>query len=508
MSPLPALPDPRPVPLPPCTLVIFGASGDLSRRKLLPGLYNLAVDGVLPEPFAVLGWGRTAMDDAAFRDTARRAVEQFSRRPIDEAVWSRFASRLFFQSGSTDDPASAELLKTSLARVEQSCAIPGNRIFYMAVPPAMVRPTICDLQRAGVVQPVTDPLYTRVIVEKPIGRDLPTAQAVNDALASVFAEPQIFRIDHYLGKETVQNILAFRFANTFFEPVFNQRYIDHVQITVAETGGVGTRAGYYEQAGALRDMAQNHMLQLLALVAMEPPWSLAADVVRDRRLDVLRALRRLEGPNVDASVVRAQYGAGIVGGEAVPGYRRESGVAPESTTETYVAMKVFVDNWRWAGVPFFLRTGKRLRKHATEIVVRLKPVPPILFNADPNARLEPNTIRLRIQPDEGFSLSICSKTPGARVQVRPVVMDYQYGPSFEKVTPEAYERLLLDVMVGDATLFMRRDSVEESWRWITPILERWREREERWLPEYAAGGRGPVESDRLIETAGRSWFSL
>jgi glucose-6-phosphate 1-dehydrogenase len=490
----------------PCTLVIFGASGDLSRRKLLPGLYNLAVDGVLPERFAVVGWGRTALDDDAFRAIAREGVNEFSRRAVDDQVWHTFASRLFFQSGSADDAASVESLRRRIEDVERSLGLPGNRIFYLAVPPSVVVGSVEDLQRAGLVQPASASAYTRVIVEKPIGRDLPSARAINEALSGVFAERQIFRIDHYLGKETVQNILVFRFGNSLFEPLFNQKYIDHVQITVAETNGVGTRAGYYEEAGALRDMVQNHLLQLLALVAMEPPWSLEPDVVRDMRLGVLRSLRPLEGDAVDAHVVRAQYGPGTVGAQAVPGYRREQGVGSDSATETYVALKVLVDNWRWAGVPFYLRTGKRLARHTSEIVIQLKPVPQVLFNADPAAHLPPNVIGLRIQPDEGFSIRICSKAPGPRVAVRPVSMDYQYGPSFEKVTPEAYERLLLDVMVGDATLFMRRDSIEASWAFVTPILERWQARAERWLPEYAAGTWGPLEADRLIESCGRCWW--
>jgi|WetSurMetagenome_2_1015567.scaffolds.fasta_scaffold105504_2 glucose-6-phosphate 1-dehydrogenase len=489
----------------PSTLVIFGASGDLSRRKLLPGLYNLAVDDVLPERFAIVGLGRTAMTDDEFRSLARRGIEEFSRRTLDEAVWKGFSSRLFFQRGSADEPSSVADLRVRLEEIERSLEMPSNRIYYLAVPPSLVIPSVAGLKEAGLVAAPSGPVYSRVIVEKPIGHDLASAQQINEAVCRVFDESQVFRIDHYLGKETVQNILVFRFANSLFEPLFNQKYIDHVQITVAESGGVGTRAGYYEEAGALRDMVQNHLLQLLALVAMEPPWSLDADVVRDMRRGVLRSLRPVEGDAVDANVIRAQYGSGAVGGKPVPGYRRESGVAPDSTRETYVALCAHVDNWRWAGVPFFLRTGKRLARHTTEIVFQLKDVPPILFNANPGARLPANTITLRIQPDEGFSIGICSKTPGPRVAVRPVSMDYEYGPSFEKVTPEAYERLLLDVMVGDATLFMRRDTVEASWAWVTPILERWAQREERWLPEYSAGTWGPVEADRLIESNGRHW---
>jgi glucose-6-phosphate 1-dehydrogenase len=496
----------RAVHPPPCTLVIFGASGDLSRRKLLPGLYNLAVDKVLPDQFAIVGWGRSAMTDEEFRALARRGVEEFSRRQLDEEVWQGFASRLFYQRGSADEANTVDGLRERLDAIERSIGLPGNRIFYLAIPPSLVMRSVDDLRRAGLVAAPSAPAYTRVIIEKPIGHDLESARQVNEAVCRVFDESQVFRIDHYLGKETVQNILVFRFANSLFEPLFNQKYIDHVQLTVAEAGGVGTRAGYYEEAGALRDMVQNHLLQLLALVAMEPPWSLEADVVRDMRRGVLRSLRPLEGDDVDANVVRAQYGSGTVAGTPVPGYRREADVQPDSRTETYVALRAHVDNWRWAGVPFFLRTGKRLARQTTEIVFQLKEVPPILFNGNPGARLPANTITLRIQPDEGFSIGICSKTPGPSVAVRPVSMDFEYGPSFEKVTPEAYERLLLDVMVGDATLFMRRDTVEASWAWVTPILERWAARDERWLPEYAAGTWGPVEGDRLIESSGRNWL--
>jgi glucose-6-phosphate 1-dehydrogenase len=342
-----------------------------------------------------------------------------------------------------------------------------------------------------------------VIVEKPIGHDLASAEEVNRDLATALDEQQIYRIDHYLGKETVQNLMVFRFANSFFEPLFNQHFIDSVQITVAETEGVGSRAGYYEEAGALRDIVQNHLLQLLAVMAMEPPWSLDPNVVRDMRLGVLRSLRPIRGADVDQQVVRAQYSSGTIDGVQVPGYRREADVNPDSTTETFVALKLFVDNWRWAGVPFFLRTGKRLKQHVTQIAIQLKDVPQILFNAD--GRLQPNVLMLQIQPDEGFALRIYSKVPGPGLQLYPVRMDFQYGSNFEKVTPEAYERLLLDVMVGDATLFMRRDTIEASWAFATSLLERWVERQQHWLPEYRAGSWGPVEADRLIGMTGRRW---
>jgi len=348
----------------------------------------------------------------------------------------------------------------------------------------------------------------RLVVEKPIGRDLQSACAIDDALAAVFKEQQIYRIDHYLGKETVQNILVMRFANSIFEPLFNQKYVDHVQITVAEEEGVGTRAGYYEQAGALRDMVQNHLVQLVALVAMEPPFALDADVVRDEKLEVLQSLRPIEGAAVDAQVVRAQYAAGFELGARVPGYLEEKGVDPKSATETFVALQVFIDNWRWAGVPFFLRTGKRLPKRASEIAIQLKEVPPILFNRDPADRLMPDTLSIRIQPDEGFSFEINSKVPGPHVEIDPVKMDFHYGSEFGGTTPEAYERLLLDVMAGDPTLFMRRDAVEASWRWIGPILERWSADAEKPLPSYPAHEWGPSEAQALIESTGRRWRTL
>ena len=346
-----------------------------------------------------------------------------------------------------------------------------------------------------------------MIVEKPIGRDLESAKQINDAIAAVFDERQIYRIDHYLGKETVQNLLVLRFANSFFEPMFNARYVDHVQITVAEAEGVGTRGGYYDQAGALRDIVQNHMLQVLALVAMEPPRSLDADVVRDEKLEVLQSLRPIDAADVARSVVRAQYAAGLVLGKPVAAYVEEPNVARDSRTETYVALQIWIDNWRWAGVPFYLRTGKRLPKRASEVSVQLKEVPPILFNRDPSRRLEPNVLAVRLQPDEGFSLGISSKPPGSRYRIAPVKMDFHYSSTFGESPPDAYERLLLDVMAGDPTLFMRRDGVEASWQWITPILEGW-SRDSAPLPTYPAGTWGPAEADRPIEAGGRRWRAL
>jgi glucose-6-phosphate 1-dehydrogenase len=404
-------------------------------------------------------------------------------------------------------PGAFPSLGAKLDTVEHERGLPGNRIYYLATPPGMFVPIVEQLARARFVAPADSPTWARLIVEKPIGSDLQSAKAINDGIAKVFDERQVYRIDHYLGKETVQNILVLRFANSFFEPLFNHKYIDHVQITVAEAEGVGTRAGYYEQAGALRDMVQNHLLQLLSLVAMEPPHSLEADVVRNEKLELLQALRPIAGDDVDRQVVRGQYVAGGAAGERAKGYQDEPGVNRDSRIETFVALQVFIDNWRWAGVPCFLRTGKRLPKRASEISIRLKEVPPILFNKGPDKKLEPNVLALRIQPDEGFALSISSKVPGPRVQIYPANMDFSYCEAFGASSPEAYERLLLDVLAGDATLFMRRDSVETSWQWITPILERWAA-DQRPLSTYAAGTWGPADANRLIESTGRQWRAI
>jgi glucose-6-phosphate 1-dehydrogenase len=502
----------RPIAADPTTIVIFGGAGDLAHRKLLPALYNLHLDGLLPPRIAIVGVGRAAMTDERYREFAKDGIAHFSRRPLDESAWQTFAASAFYGQASIDQDDTLASLGSRLDLIEHERGLPGNRIYYLAIPPSLFAPTVKQLDRARFVprpSAGSEPSipFARLIVEKPIGRDLESARAIDDAIARVFPERSTYRIDHYLGKETVQNILVMRFANSIFEPLFNQKYVDHVQITVAETEGVGTRAGYYEEAGALRDMVQNHLLQLLSLVATEPPRSLDADVVRDEKLEVLLSLQPVGGRGVDGSVVRGQYAAGFVLGAPVPGYREEPGVSPQSRTETFVALKVFIDNWRWAGVPFFLRTGKRLPKRASEISVHLKAVPPILFNATPAARLEPNVLSIRIQPDEGFALGIVSKIPGPRVQVFPVQMDFHYGSTFGGSTPEAYERLLLDVMAGDPTLFMRRDAVEAAWRWAMPILERWAE-DPSPLPMYPAGDWGPPEADRLIESGGRRWRQL
>ncbi len=493
----------------PCTLVIFGGSGDLARRKLVPALYNLLLDGALSGNYAVLGTGRKPLTDTEFRESSREGVVKYSRQEIKDEVWANFEQRLFYVSGAIDDPKAYTDLRARLEQIEADLKLSGNRIFYLAIPPTSIAAAVEGLQKAGLVQPPDGKgPFSRVIVEKPIGHDLESARAINAAVARVFDESQVFRIDHYLGKETVQNILVLRFANSIFDPIWNHKYIDHVQITVSEAEGVGTRAPYYEDAGALRDMVQNHILQLLCLVAMEPPYSLDPDVVRNARMDVLRCLRPIAGKDAEKYTVRAQYSSGKVHGVDVPGYRREAGVKPDSTTETYVALKLFVENWRWSGVPFYLRTGKALTKRASEIAVCFKEIPQILFNANPDAPLASNILTLKIQPEEGLSLRIISKVPGSKAKTHPVAMNFRYGEAFGAPSPEAYERLLLDVMAGDASLFMRRDAVEASWTWITSILESWRTHGTKWLPEYAAGTMGPVEADRLIQSDGRNWHTL
>jgi glucose-6-phosphate 1-dehydrogenase len=515
----------------PCLLVIFGAPGDLSWRKLLPAVYNLNVDGVLPANFAVIGFGLGSEGDPDewIRQRARDGICRFSRQPLDESHWADFARMLFMVPGSFNDSRAYAQLKSRLEFVDHEFGIPGSRVYYLAIPPQFVSVCCEHLQSADMVQDADAPVaFTRVIVEKPIGHDLESAREVNRALAKAFQEEQIYRIDHYLGKETVQNLMVLRFANSIFEPLWNQKYIDHVQITVAEDEGLtqrdpktgeptGSRIGYYEGIGALRDMVQNHMLQILCLTAMEPPHSLEPDVVRDAKTAVLRCLHPLAPADVDKTVVRAQFIAGESHGQEVPSYRyevreyfasRKMPVPADSTTETFVAMRLFIDNWRWSGVPFYLRTGKRLPQRASEVAIQFKAVPQVLFNASPEVPLEPTVLSLRVQPEEGVALRIASKLPGPKIRIYPVKLEFNYAASFGGTTPEAYERLLLDVMAGDPTLFMRRDAVEAAWEFVMPILDAWQRSGARYLPEYRAGTWGPLEADRLIEADGRQWRIL
>lgn len=501
----------------PCTMVIFGASGDLTKRKLIPALFDQSIENALPAGFTIVGCARTEMSDEAFRDKIRQDVEKYARnRPVDNTSWDYFACGIFYLSGDFSQKEYCAILAAKLKEIDKARGTGGNRIFYMAIPPSASKKVLQALEEAGLASGgfrTTDkkggsPGFSRIIVEKPLGRDLESAKEINKVLAEVFREDEIYRIDHYLGKETVQNILVFRFANGIFEPIWNRRYIDHVQIAVAESLGIEDRGSYYEEAGALRDMVQNHMLQLLTLVAMEPPSSFKADAVRDEKVKVLHAIRPIKAEEVDAMAVRAQYGSGWVAGNNVLPYRSESNVRLNSITETYCALKLFIDNWRWADVPFYLRTGKRLAKRVTEVAIRFKQVPHLLFRQTPQDQREPNWLILRIQPDEGISLKFSAKLPGAKIHLRSVNMEFRYGTSFGIRTPEAYERLLVDCMLGDSTLFHRLDAVEASWEAVMPILERWSVLELKELPIYEAGTWGPKIADDFIDEDKREWRRL
>ncbi len=494
---------------PPCALVIFGATGDLARRKLLPALWELHRSGLLPARFAVVGVARGAMDDAAFVAAMRAAVAEHGRTPLEAAAWDAFAAGLRYVAGEFADPATFERLKAVLGELDAARGTAGNRLFYYATPPSFAGPLFERLAAAGLLDEKAG-AFSRVIVEKPFGRDLESARALNAAALAVADERQIFRIDHYLGKETVQNILVFRFANAIFEPLWNHDYVDHVQITVGEAIGVEGRGKFYEEAGALRDIVQNHLLQLLALIAMEPPVAFDADAVRDEKVKVLRAIPVPTVREVAQQVVRGQYAAGATGGVDVPGYRGEPGVAADSTTETYVALKLSIDNWRWAGVPFYVRAGKRLPKRVTEIAITFKDVPHAFFGRGgaapgPGAGPEPNVLALRIQPDEGISLRFGSKVPGSRLDVEPVKMDFLYGRSFGVEPPEAYERLLLDAMLGDSTLFIRRDEVEAAWGLVSAVHAGWADQAPPEFPNYESGTWGPAAAEALLARDGRAW---
>jgi glucose-6-phosphate 1-dehydrogenase len=489
----------------PCVMVIFGATGDLTHRKLLPALYNLALEHPLPAGFSVVGFARRPYNDDIFRQQALESINQYSRqKPVNPQVWDSFASGIYYLQSAFNDPAGYEHLNSLLNQLDQERGTGGNRIFYLSTPPSQYPEIIQRLGAAGLNRNRKG--WTRVIIEKPFGHDLGSAIELNRQVAKVFREDQVYRIDHYLGKETVQNILVFRLANGIFEPVWNRRYIDHVQITVAENIGLEGRGGYYEESGAIRDMVQNHMLQLLTLVAMEPPIAFDANPVRDEKVKVLHALQPLIGKDVVTQTIRAQYGPGWVSGQPVKGYTEEAGVSPASITETYVTMKIFIDNWRWAGVPFYLRTGKHLPKRVTEIAIQFKQAPLMLFKrSEAHGQVEPNTLVLRIQPDEGISLKFGAKVPGTEMQIRSVNMDFFYGSSFVRQQPEAYERLILDCMMGDSTLFTRRDEVEAQWGFIQGILDEWKNEPRETILTYDAGSWGPQIADEFIWRDGRRW---
>ncbi len=486
----------------PFTLVIFGASGDLTRRKLVPAVYSLFREGLLPKGFRVVGFARRPKSDAAFREELHEGVAAHARLRLGDD-WDAFASRLHYAQGNYQDRASFDALRERLDTLAEAEGGLRNALFYLATPPTVFETIAEHLDGAGLADESKG--WSRLIVEKPFGHDFASARELNASISSHFAEHQVYRIDHYLGKETVQNILVLRFANTIFEPVWNQKHVDHVQITVAETVGVEGRGSYYDHAGALRDMVQSHMMHLLCLVGMEAPNSLDGEAVRDEKVKVLKALRHMPVPCVSEAVVRAQYAAGEAGGKTLAGYCAEEGVAPDSTTETYVAIKTFIDNWRWAGVPFYLRTGKAMPAKVTEIGIHFKPVPQVLFNAPPFGPMAPNVLALRIQPNEGIMLQFQVKVPGQGARIQPFEMDFGYAASFGTGPPEAYERLLLDAALGDAALFTRSDEVEAAWAFLQPILDGCAEHPAGELPTYAAGSWGPKEADELIEADGRQW---
>ncbi|MBI5075927.1 MAG: glucose-6-phosphate dehydrogenase [Nitrospirae bacterium] len=488
----------------PFLLVIFGASGDLSRKKLFPALYRLDRDGLLPRNSCILGTARTAMDQNSFREQIRQAVEQAMGKDFDRKAWDVFSARLYYHAGAYDDPASYSIMRAVITGLEQAHDTLANRIFYLAVPPTVYELIITNLGISGLSK--EDGGFTHVAVEKPIGSDLDSARKLNAVLRTSFLERQIYRMDHYLAKETVQNILMFRFANAIFEPLWNRRYIDHVQITVAESIGIENRAGYYEKAGILRDMFQNHIFQLLALTAMEPPALFEAERVRDERVKVFRSIRPLSVSGLRDSLVLGQYGSGSINGTAVNAYRQEKGVSPDSQTPTYAALKVYIDNWRWNGVPFYLRSGKRLSGKKAEISIHYRAVPHLMFAQALKEKIEPNTLVIRIQPDEGIDITFQAKNPGTKICLSPVNMDFSY-PRF--VALSDYERILLDCMQGDQMLFVRDDSVEETWALLNPVFEEFESgRSALLLQPYTSGTEGPAEATELLRKDGRAWRPL
>ena len=489
----------------PCVLVVYGASGDLTKRKLIPALYSLAHEGLLPAGQTIIGFARPDYTDEAFRMAMREACDKYARvRPVDSAIWDNFAQGLFYVRGNFAEPEAYARLKERLHECDRTRGTGGRRIYYLAVPPNFF-PVISDI--LGGEHMVTDPEtggpFTRVIIEKPFGHDLQSARELNRVAVTTFRERQVFRIDHYLGKETVQNLLVLRFANGIFEPFWNRQYIDHLQFTVAESIGVEKRGGYFDTAGITRDIVQNHLLQLVSLVAMEPPVAFEADAIRDEKVKVIRALRTMPVDRQSEFVVRGQYEDGSVLGEKAAAYKKEVNVPADSRTETFVAIKAFVDNWRWADVPFYIRAGKRLPKRVTDISIHFRPAPNPLFRRVPGVRVQPNVLAIRIQPDEGISLKFDSKVPGPTVRSAPVTMEFRYATSFGAEPPEAYERLLLETMLGDSTLFARRDEVEAAWAWLDPLLGAWEKSGDP--AAYPAGTWGPPEADLLLERDGRRW---
>jgi len=498
-------------PLPPCNIVIFGATGDLTHRKLIPALFSIEAQGLLPENLRIIGFARRDYSDVSFREELRQSLEQFAPDLWKESqdAWQRFAHRVVFHRSDFDNAQGFAWLKERLDKFDQTEGTAGNRLYYLATPPSTYDTVIHQLGEAGLAHrdgEKSNP-FVRIIVEKPFGSDLTTARELNTKLKQVFDEDQIYRIDHYLGKETVQNIFVFRFANALFEPLWNCKYIDNIQITVAEQVGVESRAGYFDNAGELRDMVQSHALQVLALIAMEPPNALTANDIRNEKAKVLRALHPIKGDEVATNVIMGQYGAGQINGKDVPAYRDEPNVPPESVTDSFVALKMEIQNWRWSGVPIFLRAGKRMAQRLTEINIVYKDIPPILLKAMSRGNIEPNIITIRIQPNEGISMRLGAKPPGTQTRVEPVDMNFTYGTSFGQRIHDAYERLIMDALLGDASLFTRDDEVEAEWSFITPILEAWKANPPKDLPNYAAGSWGPEAADKMLADTGRKWIN-
>jgi glucose-6-phosphate 1-dehydrogenase len=492
------------LPSGPCAMVIFGAGGDLTKRKLMPALYNLAEEHLLPEQFAVVGVSIEAYSSEQFRDLMTKDIRQFGDVQVDPPIWDAFVKKLHYVSGDFGDPGLYKKLSDKLGQIEKEGGTEGNVLFYMATSPSFFTGVVAKLGEAGLTKQ-EEHKWRRVVIEKPFGHDLPTAVELNRELVKTLEEKQIYRIDHYLGKETVQNILAFRFANGIFEPVWNRRYVDHVQVTVAEELGVELRGGYYENAGALRDMVPNHICQLITLTAMEPPISFEAEAVHDEQTKVLRAIQPLSPERVLDQAVRGQYDAGTINGKHVPAYRAEPNVAPDSKTATYVAMALHIDNWRWAGVPFYLRTGKRMSRRVTQVVIRFRKPPFVLFRKTSVNTINPNELVINIAPTEGICLNFEAKVPGPSVRLGAVNMDFQYSDYFGTTPSTGYETLLYDCMMGDPTLFQRADMVESGWAVVQPILDVWKALPPRDFPNYAAGSWGPSQADELLHREGRQW---
>ncbi len=490
----------------PCTVVIFGASGDLTKRKLIPALYTLMAERLLPPSFAVVGYARKGVSDEAFRaDMKEWCMKQARHKPTEE-LWNQFQKGIFFHTGSYDNVEDYKKLKERLDAIDKERGVSGNRVFYVSTPPETFPLAVKNLDEGGLINKSTTGPFTRVIIEKPFGTDLQSARDLNAHCLKHLREDQIYRIDHYLGKETVQNLMVFRFANALFEPLWNNRFVDHVQITGAEALGIEGRGGYFDNAGITRDMVQNHLFQVMALTAMEPPVSLNATDLRDEKVKVLKALRPIPDGRFDEFVVRAQYRTGSVAGRRIPNYHEETGVVAGSTTETYVALKMFIDNWRWAGVPFYLRSGKAMAKKVTEVALVFKDAPHRLFGE--KSSTEPNVLSIRIQPDEGISVRFGSKVPGNTLDIHPVNMEFRYGTSFGTEPPEAYERLQLDCMLGDQALYTRADEVEASWKFISRIHDEWKRSFAKGIPTYEAGTWGPDESDAMLKRSNNAWRRL